>query len=301
MDISTKDGNFNKFFSVDWLDASDESVPTYTNFGAIYYDKVDYRNGLPYFYGAFLQDDTMFYLRIEENKNSELRIDWNYKFIDYTAVEVASDPTLNLKEPSFIMQDPKMPSALYLIGRYRGKGSVLRFNKRDASVRWHAQFDSMSRISSVSQAAKDDDLFICGEAITDEENYTEPYGSDVEIKATIARMKDDGKVSWIISATGKHPLYDGTNYKDQDRCMAISYNKPNEEVVVVIQGKMTEVRDSSKGDYYDTILVRLSDGGDVENVVVISQGSIGYDMYPAKNGVFWINDDIYMAGKSYGF
>jgi len=243
----------------------------------------------------------MFYLRIEENKNNELRIDWNYKFIDYTAVEVASDPTLNLKEPSFIMQDPKMPSALYLIGRYRGKGSVLRFNKRDASVRWHAQFDGMSRISSVSQAAKDDDLFICGEAITDEENYTEPYGSDVEIKATIARMKDDGKVSWIISATGKHPLYDGTNYKDQDRCMAISYSKPNEEVVVVIQGKMTEVRDSSKGDYYDTILVKLSDGGDVENVVVISQGSIGYDMYPAKNGVFWINDDIYMAGKSYGF
>ena len=54
MDINTKDGSFNKFFSIDWVDASDENVPTYTNFGAIYYDKVDYRNGYSYFYGAFL-------------------------------------------------------------------------------------------------------------------------------------------------------------------------------------------------------------------------------------------------------
>ena len=208
---------------------------------------------------------------------------------------------MNLKEPSYILPDPKMQSALYLIGRYRGKGSVIRFNKRDASVRWHAQFDAMSRITSVSQAAKDDDLFLCGEIITDEENYTEPYGSDVEIKATIARMKDDGDVSWIITASGKHPLYDGTNYKDQDRCMGISYYKEREEVAVVLQGKMTEVRASTKGDFYDTILIRLNEGGETEDVIVISNGQLAYDMYPAANGVFWIGDDVYLAGQSYGF
>jgi hypothetical protein len=89
MDINTADGTFNKFISLDWLDASDENVPVYTNYGAIYYDKADYRDGLPYFYGAFLQDDIMFYLRVQEDSNSELKVDWNYKFTDYTAAEVA--------------------------------------------------------------------------------------------------------------------------------------------------------------------------------------------------------------------
>ena len=72
----------------------------------------------------------------------------------------------------------------------------------------------MSRIVSTSQAANDDDLFLCGDSITDEQDYSEPYGSDVEIKATIARMKDDGDVSWIVTMSGEHPLYDGIDIKN---------------------------------------------------------------------------------------
>ena len=41
-------------------------------------------------------------------------------------------------------------------------------------------------------------------------------------------MKDDGDVSWIITASGKHPLYDGVTYNDQDKCMAIAYYKEKE-------------------------------------------------------------------------
>ena len=43
----------------------------------------------------------------------------------------------------------------------------------------------------------------------------------------MARMKDDGDVSWIITATGKHPLYGGP-LADQDKCMGISYYKEKE-------------------------------------------------------------------------
>ena len=64
---------------------------------------------------------------------------------------------------------------------------------------------------------------------------------------------------------------------------------------------MTEVRSSTKGDFYDTILISLNEGGEVEDIVVITQGAIAYDMYPAKNGVFWLGDDIFFAGQSYGF
>ena len=114
-------------------------------------------------------------------------------------------------------------------------------------------------------------------------------------------MKDDGDVSWIITATGVHPLYDGTTYENQDKCMGISYYKEREQVAVLIQGKMTEVRSSVKGNYYDTILVLLDEGGDTERVTVITQGSLGYDMYASKNGILWQGDNIYFAGYSYGF
>lgn len=84
----------------------------------------------------------------------------------------------------------------------------------------------MSRIHSYSQAYGDDDIFICGDYQPNEITDTEPYtGSNVEFRAVFARMKDDGDVSWIITATGKHPLYDGTDYMDQDKCMGIAYSK----------------------------------------------------------------------------
>jgi len=64
---------------------------------------------------------------------------------------------------------------------------------------------------------------------------------------------------------------------------------------------MTEVRSSNKGDWYDTILVLMDEGGQTEKVVTISQGTLQYDMYGAKNGIFWVGDDIYFAGHSYGY
>ena len=228
MDINPIDGTFNKFISLDWKDATDTNVPAYVTYGAIYYDKRDYRDYQPYFYGAFLKDDEMFMLRVRDS-GSDLEVDWNFRFVEYTAAEVAVEKLLNKKEPTFIVPDPKQQSALYMIGRYRGKGSVIRFNKRDGSVRWHAQYEQVSRINSVSQAKNDDDLFLCGEYQPNEAT-TDPDVFDATVlqKATIARMKDDGDVSWIITASGKHPLYDGTTYNDQDKCMAISYYKEKE-------------------------------------------------------------------------
>ena len=72
--------------------------------------------------------------------------------MNYSDTEGLAEPLLNMKEPNFIVPDPKTQSTLYMIGRYRGKGSVMRFNKRDGSIRWHAQYESMSTIVSVSQA-----------------------------------------------------------------------------------------------------------------------------------------------------
>ena len=44
MDLNTKDGSFNRFISLEYILTSDTVVPTYETFGAIYYDKRDFRD-----------------------------------------------------------------------------------------------------------------------------------------------------------------------------------------------------------------------------------------------------------------
>ena len=46
--------------------------------------------------------------------------------------------------------------------------------------------------------------------------------------------------------------------------MGINYYKEKDQIAVLIQGKMSEVRPrNSKGDFYDTILLLLDGGGDI--------------------------------------
>jgi len=130
---------------------------------------------------------------------------------------------LNRNEANFILSDPKSIAYLFLVGRHNGLGSVMKFGKRDGSVRWHAQFNKMSNINSVSQNKNRGKMFLCGDYQPNESTDVEPYGSKVNYRAVIAEL-DDGDASWIVEVSGRHPYYDsGVTYNDQDRCMAISY------------------------------------------------------------------------------
>lgn len=158
----------------------------------------------------------MFMLRVLDSNGAT--VDWNLQFADYSAAEAAVNPALNKKEPVFMMEDPKTLSVLYLIGRYRGKGSVIRFQKRDGNVRWHAQYEKMTRINSVFSPKDGNDLFLCGEfqpnEAKDPDSKIAEDASNVKYQAVMARMKDDGDVTWVISASGKHPNNDGVTYMD---------------------------------------------------------------------------------------
>ena len=64
---------------------------------------------------------------------------------------------------------------------------------------------------------------------------------------------------------------------------------------------MSEVRPTYAGEFYDTIILLMNGGGEVQNSVVISQGSLKINMNTAKNGLFWVDDAMYFAGWSQGF
>lgn len=106
----------------------------------------DYYDDQNYYYTSFIMDDKMELLRMRNGATPS--IDWTYEFVDFTTAE-ATD-FFRQKDPAFIANDPRDPQVLYLMGRYQGKGSVIRFQKRDARIRWYAKFDYLTKVQAYS-------------------------------------------------------------------------------------------------------------------------------------------------------
>ena len=137
MDMNTADGIINKYISLEYIETSADVVPVYKMYGAIYNDKVDYFDGKDYIYAAFLMDSKLEFLRL--TNTNEPVVDWSYEFTDDTTAQVTDDLTRR-KDPAFIHTDPRDEQVVYLSGRYYGRASVMRFQKRQAKLRWFAYF-----------------------------------------------------------------------------------------------------------------------------------------------------------------
>lgn len=59
MDINTDTGSINRFISMEYFETSDEIVPSYKTYGALYYDVRDYSDFKEYFYMSFIMDSKM--------------------------------------------------------------------------------------------------------------------------------------------------------------------------------------------------------------------------------------------------
>jgi len=155
--------------------------------------------------------------------------------------------------------DPKDDQVLYLTGRLRGYGSVVRFEKRDFSIRWWAQFNLLTKIYAYANGVTDESLFVCGDYQPDEVSSevntgvpdTAPYVA-VTYRAGIARIQNDGEIRWFIKMSGDNPDYDYDNLiRNQDRCRGLTYNEDKDELGVVMQIKMWQLRNEDKANFYD--------------------------------------------------
>jgi hypothetical protein len=113
--------------------------------------------------------------------------------------------------------DPKDEQVIYLTGRYYGRGSVMRFQKRQAKLRWYAQFGQMTSVRAFAQVPDDEHFYVCGDYLHDD---TATDLVTAQYSAALARMKNDGDIKWYASITGTNP----SGSADQDRCMGIAYN-----------------------------------------------------------------------------
>lgn len=101
MDIRLVDGNMISKVSIEMISAPDAFNAVYNIDGAILYNKKDVSDEKPYFYTAFISDETMYMLRIQAGKKPF--VDWNYKFVQPSSDDIFADPLLQVKEANYIV------------------------------------------------------------------------------------------------------------------------------------------------------------------------------------------------------
>jgi len=185
----------------------------------------------------------------------------------------------------------------YLTGRFEGSGSVMRFQKRNARLRWFLKFNQMTNIRSYYQVEGEDYLYGCGDYFRNEEAMASDM-SKAQFSAAFFKLDNEGEVRWYIEAAGVNP---GAQDLDQDRCMGISFDTTSRKVSILLQAKMKELRYHEPGDFYDTVLAILDESGSIEKGVSISNSYIKFDMYSANQGLMQLGDAYYFAGWSKGY
>jgi len=280
--------------SVEYVETSDTVVPLYRTYGALYFDKNYYNDRInkEYFFMSFLMDGVQQFVSIKNTATPETY--WSYSFIDENSS--GTDDSVRRKDPTFLHPDPRDDSVLYLTGRYYGHGSIMRFQKRNAKLRWWAKFETLSNIRAYAQVPEDDHFYACGDY-----NSNSQY-NDLTLasySAGIFRMKNDGSVKWFIQVSGKNP--EGVN-PDGDRCFGIAYDAANVEISLLIQTKSKQIRQLSSGNYYDTLLAVIDSSGDLHSAVTFTWGNeLQYDMFSAQQGLFNLNNRYIFGGFAYGY
>lgn len=298
MDINTQDGSINKFISMEYTAQSSTVTPVFTTQGALYYDKNDGLDGQEYIYEAFLMDDKIEMIRLLVSTTTPV-IDWSYEFYDFTEDEASASD--RRKDPAFIHMDPNDNTVFYLSGRYQGRASVMKFFKRTGKMIWWNKFSLLSNIRAIEPIKTDSIFYGCGDYWSNEDvSGVDDMATEASYEAGIFKMQNDGAVKWYRKIAGTNPI---RNEPNQDRCYGLSVDQSTGYVTSLLQVKAKEIRSSSlsRGDFYDTVLLRLQPSGSIDIAVQITNRDSSISMYAASNALFQHDDYFYFGGWSAGF
>jgi hypothetical protein len=189
----------------------------------------------------------------------------------------------------------------YLSGRYEGKASVMKFQKRTGRLEWWAKFSQLTSIRSIAPVPNDSIFYGCGDYQENEDvSGIDNLETEAIYSAGIFKMQKDGTVKWFMKIGGSNPVNANPN---QDRCYGVTVDTSTGHVTSLLQVKAKEIRSSSLsyGDFYDTVLLQIDGTGNYINAVQISNKDSKINMYSASNGIFALNGDFFFAGWSAGF
>jgi hypothetical protein len=154
-------------------------VPFFEANAGVFDDVEDPTDFQAYTYMSFMMDGRIQMLRMQSDTAA---IDYSYEF---------NEDHSKTPKASFLFPCTKSKTSFYWAGTHSGVGSIMRFNKQDASLIWRTDFPSMSRVNSVSVK---DDLLLCG----DEKGH---FG----MSASVVRLGFDGETRFYLNISGTHP------------------------------------------------------------------------------------------------
>jgi len=267
-------------------------------------DKIDYFDRKEYVYFAFIMDDLtngprmqmMRVLHVPGSSGNPV-MDWSFYFSQYTSTQ-ATDKDRRM-DPVFIHDDTADSTAFYLSGYYRGNASIMRFQKRNAKLRWWLSFPKMTRINSVKNLPGTDTFLACGHYWVNEDLVsTNTDTSTYQTSAVIMKIKNDGSVVFYMSISGNNPVSTKTS---QDECWGVTTNALDDGFSAVFSVKMTELRDSTKGDFRDVLLVLFTSAGLVKRATMFTTGNIQKDLFLTGNALINYQDQYLFSGQSIGY
>lgn len=147
----------------------------------------------------------------------------------------------------------------------------MKFQKRNAKLRWWLSFPKMTRINSVANIEGTDSFLACGHYwVNEDTSQTSTDTKTYQTSAVIMKVKNDGSVLNYMSISGTNPVASAVS---QDECWGVSPKKDG-SFSAIFTIKMTEIRDSTKGDFRDVLLILFNSSGAVIRSIVFTQGSI---------------------------
>ena len=171
--------------------------------------------------------------------------------------------------------DDDAHQSIYMSGTFSGLGSVMKFYKKNAALRWHAQLNTMTQVNAIAlhPTRRKGHFFGCGA------NRPADRGQDVnqrssESEAWFFSMDSDGEISWQISLSGSAL---GSNL-NSDSCEGITFDTRVESLVTVIETTSPQFRVKRSGKQKDTMLLEIATSGALEKVISFTLGSNMYDM-----------------------
>lgn len=116
---------------------------------------------------TFIMNTKIQLVRIQNIPNGDPVMDYAFQFTDFTTQQ-ATD-YYRRKDPVFLNEDPNDSTHFYWVGYYQGKGAVMKFQKRNANLRWWVSYPQMTRINSMAMVPATNTMLACGYFWADEE------------------------------------------------------------------------------------------------------------------------------------
>ena len=178
-----------------------------------------------------------------------------------------------------------------MAGKYRGTGSVMKFDKKNAQLRWYTRLDKLTQVNAIATVVdpREKYFFGCGQ-----DNYADRDRNSRDNDAWIFRINDDGEMHWSLELSGRGPKI---LTKGSDICTGVHYDSESQGIAAIIQTKSPQWREGPKiDDFHDMLLLRVTIQGDVQKALSLS---IGYDILGFSQNLIMDEDGNFYTGGMY--